>query len=73
MTLDVPPSIPIDMFSFLSQMTIKVPLSEMFKIEEHKNRALAWIKGVGKKSDMVSKNLIDEKSFLHQSPKNMRV
>ena len=47
MVLNVPSSIPIDMFSMLSHMTINVPLSEMFRIKEHKNKALAWIKVVG--------------------------
>ena len=37
----------VDMFFMLSQMTIKVPLSKMFRFEEHINKALEWINGVG--------------------------
>ena len=37
---------PIDMVSMLSQITIKVPLVEMFKIEEHKRKALSWLGGI---------------------------
>ena len=37
---------PIDMVSMLSQITIKVPLSKMFRIEEHKKKALSWLGGI---------------------------
>ena len=37
---------PIDIVSMLSQITVKVPLSEMFRIEEHKRRALSWLGGI---------------------------
>ena len=62
MILHVPPSIPVDMFSMLSKTTVKVPLSKMFRIEEHKNKALAWIKGVGQKNDVGTKRVVDEKA-----------
>ena len=50
-------------------MTVKVPLSKMFRIEEHKNKALAWIKGVGKKSEVGTKKVIDEKLKITSKPK----
>ena len=37
---------PIDMVSMSSQITIKVPLAEMFRIEEHKRKALSWLGGI---------------------------
>ena len=30
----------------LSHITIKVPLSKMFRIEEHKSKSLSWIGGI---------------------------
>lgn len=39
MNLNFPPSTSMNMFFVLSQTTIKVPLSEMFKIEEHKKQS----------------------------------
>ena len=45
--LDFQLATPIDMFNMLSQMNVKVPLSKMFKSDEHKNKALEWIRGVG--------------------------
>ena len=52
---------PIDMFTMLSQMTIKVPLSEMFRIKEHKSKATEWISGVRKHIDVVPRKVVDEK------------
>lgn len=40
---------PIDMLSLLSQITVKVPLSELLRTPEHKRKAIAWEKGVDKK------------------------
>ena len=37
---------PIDMVSMLSQITVKVPLVEIFRIEEHKRKALSWFGGI---------------------------
>ena len=37
---------PIDMVSMLSQIIVKVPLAEMFRIEEHKRKALSWLGGI---------------------------
>ena len=37
---------PVDMIAMLSQITVKVPLSELFRIEEHKNKALSWLGGI---------------------------
>ena len=45
----------------LSQMTVKVPLSEMFRIKEHKNKAIEWISGVRKHIDVVPRKVVDEK------------
>lgn len=45
----------VDMISMLSQITIKLPLSEMFRIEEHKNKDLAWLGGIG------SNNIVEQK------------
>ena len=54
-------SAPIDMFSILSQMTIKVPLSQMFRIKEHKSKAIEWISGVRQHIDVVPRKVVDEK------------
>ena len=44
---------PIDMISMLSQITIKVPLSNFFRIEEHKSKALSWLGGIGNNDNIV--------------------
>ena len=44
---------PIDMISMLSQITVKVPLFELFRIEEHKIKALSWLGGIGNNGNMV--------------------
>ena len=59
--LDLQLSTPIDMFTMLSQMTIKVPLLEIFRIKEHKSKAIEWISGVGKHTDAMPKKVVDEK------------
>ena len=62
MDFDILISNPIDMFSMLSQMTMKAPLFEMFRIEEHKNRALEWINGVGHNTTDGNKKVVNEKA-----------
>lgn len=37
---------PIDMISMLSQITVKVPFSKLFRIEEHKSKVLSWLGGI---------------------------
>ena len=54
-------SAPVDIFTMLSQMTVKVPLSEMFRIKEHKSKAIEWISGVGKHIDAIPRRIVDEK------------
>ena len=41
----------------------------MFKIEEHKNKALAWINGVGHRNDLGTKEVVDEKAKIAPKPK----
>lgn len=41
----VPKYVPIDMRKLLSQIIVKNPLLEMMRIEEHKVKALSWVKG----------------------------
>lgn len=41
---------PVDMVSILSQISVKVPLSEMFRIEEHKRKAFSWLEEIGEYS-----------------------
>ena len=67
--LDLQFSTLVDMFSMLSQMTIKVPLSEMFRIEENKNRALKWINGVGQSANIGIKRVVEEKVKSTPKPK----
>ena len=38
----------IDMLFVLSQVTVKVPLSELLRIPEHRNKAIAWVGGMDK-------------------------
>ena len=38
--LDLQFSTPVDMFTMLSKMLVKVPLLEIFRIEEHKNKLM---------------------------------
>lgn len=61
MNLNTFPCTSMDMYAILSQMTVKVPLSELFKIAEHKNGAMAWINEVGLKNDEGSRKLVDDK------------
>lgn len=44
---------PIDMISMLSQIIVKVPLSELFRIEDHKRKSLSWLGGIGDNSNVV--------------------
>ena len=48
------------MFTMLSQMNVKVPLSEIFRIKEHKSKAIEWISGVGKHIDAIPRKIINE-------------
>lgn len=41
---------PIDMISMLSKIIVKVPLSEMFRVEERKNKALSCLGVIGSNS-----------------------
>ena len=59
----------VDMFTMLSQMTIKVPLSKMFRIEKDKNRALEWIDGVGKSANIGIKKVVEENFKTTPKPK----
>lgn len=52
---------PIDMISMLSQITVKVPLSELFRIDEHKRKTLSWPGGIGNNGS-VSKPSTTQKS-----------
>lgn len=54
---------PIDMISMLSQITIEFPLSEMFRIEEHKNKALSWLGGI-RNSNVITQ----EPTIIQQTP-----
>lgn len=44
--IEVQPPTPIDMLSILSQITVKVPLSELLRIPEHKEKAIAWVDNI---------------------------
>lgn len=37
----------VDMIYMLSQIIVKVPLSEMFRIEEHTIKTVSWLGGIG--------------------------
>ena len=60
--LDLQLSTPIDMFTMLSQMTVKVLLLEMFRIRGHNTKAIEWISGVGKHIDAIQRKFVDEKA-----------
>ena len=51
---------PIDMISMLSQIIVKVPLYELFRIEEHKSKALSWLGGIGNHINMVEPSSIQQ-------------
>lgn len=70
MNLNTLPCTSMDMYAILSEMTVKVPLSELFKIEEHTNRAMAWIIKVGLKVVEGSKNLVNDKESPSQKSKD---
>lgn len=46
MSLEFPNYTPVDMLLLLSKITVKVPLQEILRIDEHKEKAMAWLKGV---------------------------
>ena len=37
----------VDMMSMLLKIIFKVPLSKIFRIEEHKRKTFSWLKGIG--------------------------
>ena len=43
MIIDNPSNSSIDMLIVLSHITVKVPLSELLRIPEHQNKAIAWL------------------------------
>ena len=68
-SLDLQLFAPVYMFTMLSQMTIKVPLSEMFRIKEQKNKALEWSNGVKKYTNVASRKITEEKIKSTPKPK----
>ncbi len=65
----------IDMISMLSQITIKVPLSKLFIIEEHKSKALSWLGGIGNNNNNIEQNatqqtplVIEDSGIMSQIP-----
>ena len=65
---------PIDMISMLSQITIKVPLSKLFRIDEHKRKALSWLEGIGNDSSVFETSpiqpllIVEENKIISQTP-----
>ena len=57
------PSAPVDMLQVLSQITVKVPLSELLRIPEHKEKTFSWVgcikDGVNPDSDV--ENALEDK------------
>ena len=53
-------SAPIDMSTMLSQMIVKIPLFEMFKIKEHKSKAVEWINSIKQHDDALPSKIVDE-------------
>ena len=51
---------PIDMISMLAQITIKVTLSKLFRIEEHKSKAFSWLEGMGDNNYNIEQNAIQQ-------------
>ena len=49
MVVNVPSDSSIDMLSILSQVIVKVLLSELLRIPEHRDKAIAWVGGTDKK------------------------
>ena len=49
---------PLDMLSMLSQITIRVPLSKLFRIEEHTIKALPWLCGIENNGNMAEPRVI---------------
>lgn len=47
------PNSPIDMLSMLLQITIKVPLSELLRIPEHKVEVMAWVVSLKDGSNLI--------------------
>ena len=46
--VNVPPNSSIDMLFVLSQVIVKVPLSELLRKPKHRDKAIAWVGGVDK-------------------------
>ena len=49
---------PIDMICMLLQIIVKVPLSELFRIDEHKSKDLSWLEEIGDNNSNIEKNAI---------------
>ena len=49
MIIYIPSNSSIDMLFVLSQLIVKVPLSELLRIPEHRKKAIAWVGGVDEK------------------------
>lgn len=69
MLIDAPPYTYVDMMTVFSQITIKVPLSEMFRIEEHRNKVVTWLGGIGMHS--IHGNNSPLKDSAHNIPKKI--
>lgn len=48
---------PVNMIQLLSQITIKVPLQEMLRIEEHREKAMAWVKSASHLVEVENENI----------------
>ena len=48
MIIDNPLDYSIDMLTILSQIIVKVPLSELLRIPKHQNKAIAWLGNTNK-------------------------
>ena len=55
---------PIDMISMLSQIIVKVPLSKLFRIDEHKSKASSWLCGIGNNGNVVEPSVIQQTPVL---------
>ena len=50
MVVNVSPDSSIDMLTMLSQVIVKVPLSKLLRIPEHRDKAIAWVGGMDKEA-----------------------
>lgn len=48
------------MISMLSQIIVKVSLSELFRIEEHKRKSWSWLGGIRDTSNFVKPDVIQQ-------------